>query len=125
MHLNSSQLAILKSAIQNDPVLSEYSNTPDDNVKIADAFNELALPAFYVWRTNVSESEYTSLSGIDVSNNNAATNWSWPAYIARSIQEQNAWSRMFIQGFIDPSRPNVQTGIGDIFSGGTGVAQDR
>lgn len=117
--LTPTQLQILKADIAADPILSAYPNTADGNFEIAKAYNALATPDFIVWRTNVPESDFTDLTSPET------TNWSWPAFIARSIQEQNGWARMFAAGFINPSRPNVRQGILDIFSGTQNPAQQQ
>lgn len=110
--LSPAQLQVLKADILADPVLSARPNTADDAYAIAMAYNTTATPDFWVLRTSVREAEYTSMPSPD------GTFWSWPAFIARSLQEQNAWTRMFMgTGAVNPSLPNVQQGFADIFSG--------
>lgn len=123
MSLTPSQLTALKNDIDADPSLSGLANTPDNNQAIATVYNAEASPSFYVYRTRVSESEYTDSSGVDVANGNATTNWSWTAFINRSVGEREAWSRMFQRGFINPSAANVRQAFTDIFSGAGGAAQ--
>ena len=73
---------------------------------------------FVVWRTSLSEQEITS----EVSPE--ATVWDWTAFIARSVGEKEAWARMFNGTYIiDPSLPQVRSGVGDIFSGPLGADQ--
>jgi hypothetical protein len=115
--LTPAQLQALKADIAADATLSPVPNSPDGNQSVADAYNAAAGPAWYVWRTNVSEAEYTGLPGVDVAGGNAQTVWSWPAVIARSTGEQNGWMRMFATGSVNPSRANVRQGFADIFSG--------
>jgi hypothetical protein len=112
MPLTPAQLAALKSAIAADPALNALPNDPDSNQAIADAFNAAVAPDFWVLRSLVREAEYTAQPSVD------GTTWSWPAYIARSQGERDAWGRMFsATGAVNPSLPNVQQGFADIFSG--------
>lgn len=122
MSLTAAQLPALRAAIAADPTLAAIPNTPDSNQTIADAFNAVSSPAFYVWRSSVSEAEFTGLPGVDVANAGAATVWSWTAFIARSVGEQNGWARMFASGTVNPSRANVRQGFADIFSGSANAA---
>lgn len=115
MPLTTAQLASLKAAIAADPTLNALPNSSGDNWAIADAFGLPASPDFWVWRTDISESDCTARASVD------GTNWSWTAYIARSQGERDGWGRMFSAGSIDASQANVRQAIADIFSG-TGVA---
>jgi len=117
-NLTASQLTVLKADILADPVLSAYPQTADGLQAIAAAYNVNAAPAFWVWRTRITEEEIVGEASPD------GTLWSWPAYISRSAGEQNCWSRMFAKTEgINASRPNVRQGLADIFSGPSGVAQ--
>lgn len=116
MNLTLVQLQALKADIAVG--FPGQPNTSDANDAIAKAYNLVAAPDFWVWRTSVFESEYTRSTSED------ATTWSWTAFIARSLQEQNAWARMFMggQSGANPSLANVRQGIADIFSGNTNNA---
>lgn len=111
MALTLDQLATLKADIAADPSLAAIPNTHDENQRIADAYNAAATPDFFAWRTTVREAEYTNQASIQ------GTTWSWPAFIARSVGEQNGWARMFAPGSVNPSLANVRQGFADIFSG--------
>lgn len=115
MPLTPAQLATIKAAIVADGTLNAIPNNSDGNTEVAEALNLDASPAFWVWKSRVTESEYTAQASVD------ATTWSWPAYIARSQGERDGWQRMFSDGAVDPSQVNVRQGIADIFSG-TGIA---
>jgi hypothetical protein len=121
MHLTPAQSAALKADILNDPGLAA-ARAANDTQAIAVAYNAPAAPDFYVWRGGVAEAEYTGTAGVDVANGGAATNWSWPAFIGRTNQEQGGWNAMFRSGSADPSKPNVRQGFQDIFSGATAPA---
>jgi hypothetical protein len=117
MALTTAQLTALKADILADPTLSALPNNPDGNFAIAAAYNLAASPAFKVWRTSVPEHEITGQVSPE------GTSWSWPAYIARSVSEQNGWARMFNSSLsINASLPNVRQGITDIFSGASNSA---
>jgi hypothetical protein len=117
MALTSAQKATLKAAITADPVLSALPNNTDGAFEIAAAFNAPATPAFFVWRSLVTEHEFTGTVSAE------ATSFSWPAYIARSEAERNGWGRMFNGTYsVNPSLPNVRQGIADIFSGSANSA---
>lgn len=115
--LTSNQLLALKNDIASDPALSLLPNTADNAFDIAKAYNAVASPTFIVWRTNVHEHEITRKTSSE------GTNWSWPAYIARTENERDAWKRMFNSTLqVDASLPNVRQGIQDIFSGSANSA---
>lgn len=117
MALTNEQVPILKAAIlaETDPTFVAF-RTAGSTGAMAAYFNTPST--FVVWKTNLSEHTITG----EVSSE--GTVWSWPAYIARSMSEQNGWARMFNGTYtINPSLPQVRTGVADIFSGGTGAAQ--
>jgi hypothetical protein len=115
--LTSSQLLTLKAAIA--------AESDQELVSLRDSGATGAMAEWYnrpstavVWKTLLTEHQITG----EVSP--SGTTWSWTAYIARSEPERSAWGRMFNGTYtINPSLPQVRTGITDIFSGGTGAAQ--
>lgn len=118
MSLTTAQKAAVKADILASPDLNALPNTTDGAYAIADLYNIIAAPDFFVWKTRLHEQDITSLTSGE------ATVWSWPAFIARSAAEQAGWSRMFNGTYsINPSLVQVRNGIADIFSGGTGAAQ--
>lgn len=119
--LTQAQKDAIKAVVQADPALAPALAAGNDQA-VADALNQPASPDYYVWRSAVAEAEYTGTAGSDVANAGAATAWSWPAFIARSLQEQYAWGRMFATGSTNPSLANVRQGVADIFSGSTNSA---
>lgn len=109
--LTSSQLATLRTAILADPVLAAIPQTPDGAFAVAEAFNLVAAPDFWVWRTAVSRSDiYNSVSA-------DATNWNWTTYKNQSVAEQNAWTQMFMGDQANFAQDNVRAGIEAIFTG--------
>jgi hypothetical protein len=121
MALAPVQNTTLKADILADPALAD-ERAAGDTQAIADAYNAPAVPDFWVWRTSVAEAEYTGQPGVDAANGGAATVFSWTAFIARSVQEQNGWNAMFRGGSVNPSLPAVRQGVADIFSGSTNSA---
>jgi hypothetical protein len=117
MPLDRTQIQILKSDIQADPVLSGVPRDQASAQQVADAYNSVPATDFWAWRTRVTEAEYVGSPGVDVAGAGAATVWSWPAFIARSAGEQAGWSRMFAPGWINPALANIRQGLADIFSG--------
>ena len=122
MSLTAQQSAALKADILADATLSALPNDPDSCAAIAAAYNQAASPAFTVWKSWVNENDLETTPGVDAANGGAATTWSWTAYIARSVGEQNGWMRLMRQGGANPSLANVRQAISDIFSGSTNSA---
>lgn len=113
--LTPAQITQLRAAIlaEVDPVFVAF-RTQGATGQMAEWLNQAST--FVVWKTEVSEQE------IQRSTSPEATTWSWPAFIARTIQEQNGWARMFAVGTVNPSLANVRQGFADIFSGSTNSA---
>lgn len=115
--LTTAQLAILKAAIIADPTLDAWPNNADGNFEIAAALNQIAVPDFYVWRSNVSLADiYHKVSG-------EGTSWSWTTYKAQSVTEQGSWVQMFYGDAGDFNLDNMRSGVEAIFSGTPGSAQ--
>lgn len=105
------QLQALKSY-----VIANYASVFDGVT--AAAMNATASPDYWAWRTSVMELEFTRGLSVD------GTSYSWPAYIARSQGERDAWARLFMGGGTgsNPSLTNVRQGFADIFSGSANSA---
>ena len=112
------QSQTLKADILVDPVLVAHPQTPDGAFAIAAAYNLVAIPDFWVWRSAVPQFEIVGAASPD------GTVWSWTSYISRSQGERDGWCEMFADtGGINASRPNVRQGLADIFSGPSGAGQ--
>lgn len=111
MALSSSQLAALKADILADPILNAFPNNSDGAFAIAAAYNLAASPDFWVWRTNITETECVGSPSPD------GTVWNWPQYISRTEPERDGWKRLFANGSVNAGLPNVRQAIADIFSG--------
>lgn len=122
----SAQLATLKADIvaNNTQVFTTFKADPDNQQKaqaVADYYNGVASPDWWVWRTFVAESEIYEDTSAD------ATTWDWTQYIAQSTSEQGAWRQMVsMRGGMKPYLANVRAGIAKIFSGaGAGPTAQR
>lgn len=114
MSLTTAQYAALKADILADATLNAFPHNSDGAFEIAKAYNLTAVPDFWVWRTHLPQAEIVNTTTAD------ATVFSWPQFIARTVQEQAGWREMFADGgFIDASKANVRQGFADIFSGAT------
>ena len=119
-----SQLQTLKAFIDADATLSAFPNDEDGAIPCAAALNLSTSPSYWVWRTSVSESEYTRQSAVDT-DGVTVTNWSWTTFIGRSQGERDAWPRLFMGGGTgcNPALANVRSAFSDIFSGAGGANQ--
>jgi hypothetical protein len=122
--LTSEMLQTLKAAILAETdaavVAARTPATRDDRV-IAAFYNQEAVPAFYVYRAQLSRHEI--LTG--TSDEGTTFAWTAGAYITRSQGERDAFREMFNStGNVDPSLPTIQSAFADIFSG-TGGAGNR
>jgi hypothetical protein len=108
MILTLGQKQALKAAIDASEV-SAQPNNDTGNAVVRDAFNALANPAYWVWRTSVSRAEIYNKPSPD------ATFWDWTTYKGQSVAEQNAWVQMFMGDAADFSQANLRAGIGKIF----------
>ena len=111
MTLTTAQLSTLKAYIEANPTWIAYSHDSDGAEQIARDLQATSSPLFVVWRTSVTEQEYTNYPSWQ------GTNWSWTVFIARSIAEKAGYERMFIGGAIDPSKENIRDGFVDVFNG--------
>ena len=108
MALTTAQLTTLKNDINADPAFVGVPMNSDGHFTIAAAYNLQAAPDWWVWRTRVPTADCKT-----------ATNWT--EFIGRSQVERDAWQFMLSNGFINAADVNVRQGIGDIFSGPSGV----
>lgn len=106
--LTTSQLTALKADILADPELASQPISSDGAFAIANAYNQVAAPAFIVWKTDVPTKECKKVMN-------------WTEYIGRSAGERDAWQFMLSNGTINTADVNVRQGIADIFSGASGV----
>jgi len=112
--MNSAQLSTLRADI-----LASFPLVPmndDGHLQIALAYNQLAVPDYWVWRTNVTKGEYVQTTSAD----GTTFNWTGTGFVTRSIGERDAWREVFnSEGMCNPSLGNVRQAFRDIFSGST------
>lgn len=109
MSLSPAQSQALKADINADPAFDALKLTPDGRFAIAAAYNLAASPAWTIWRTNVTRSEILQ-NGFD-----------WTRLDNLSVGKARVWSDIFVDGTINPSKPNVRVGIESVW---VGTAQD-
>ncbi len=120
--LTSSQMAVLKADILADAVLAAVPNNSDGAFQIAAAYNLLASPAYWVWRTKVKKRELTNTVGPD----GTAFNWQGNGFITRTAGEQLAWQELFDETHsVNAALTNVRQAFADIFSGTGNAAANR
>ena len=114
--LTAAQSAVLKADILIDPAFLAVPQGTDGAYEIAAAYNLLALPDFWVWRTVVSKSELVQSVSVD----GTTFNWTGAGFITRSQGERDAWRELFgDRGICNASLANVLQAFTDIFSGST------
>jgi hypothetical protein len=120
--LTPEQQAIVVADIADDPVLSQLPQNSDGASAAAVAYNVLASPDYWVWRTAVTEDTLLN----EVSPDGTTFNFQGNGFITRSAGEHATWARMFgIRGTINPSLPHVRGALADILSGIGNAAANR
>lgn len=118
--LTTAQLTTLKAAIlaELDPVFAALRAVNNEQ-GMADWYNALASPAYYVKRAALARHDI--LTG--TSDDNTTFAWAGSAYITRNQGERDAFREMFNDtGSVNPWLPPILAAFADIFSGtgGTG-----
>lgn len=103
--LTQPQIATLRAAVMAEPTISAIVASADD-IAIAAWLNSPVTEK--CWKTEMAIAEVH-----DIMN--------WTEFISRSVAEKAAFTCMFVMGMVNPSRPNIRSGVNDIFSG-TGAA---
>lgn len=106
------QLQTLRTAILAEPTLAADWAAGNDST-VAAFFNEVASPAFVVWKSQVMPSDYREALV-------------WTEIDTRSVGQARIWEWMTMDNTlpIDPSRPNIISGINNAFAG-AGAASTR
>lgn len=122
MHLSTAQLQTLKAAIAADSTMAAFPMTTDGYTDLAAYLNTASSPAYWGWKTTLSQMALQQPS-ID------ATTFDWAStggFIARSQGERDAYRTLFQPGSVNPSFANVRAALDDIFSGsGAGAVANR
>lgn len=101
--LTPAQLATLKADIAADSAFASVPNNDDGHFMIADAYNLIVGPTFYVWRTNVPMHEIMT-NGFD-----------WTRVDNLTVGKARIWEWMQLTGTINPSLANVRAGVLAVF----------
>jgi hypothetical protein len=120
--LTPNQLTALKADILANPELAALKDTPDGRYAIAAAYNTVASPDFWVWKTYITKNEIVGATSAD------GTTWTWVGngFITRSAGEQNAWVELWnASGSINAALPQVRAAFADILSGAGNAALNR
>lgn len=114
--LTVAQRATLKTNILATPEAAQLF--ADGNLSaLADYYNAVTSPDFWVWRTAVSRAEvYTEQNDLAVSGAQTGF-WAWTTYKNQSVTEQNAWVQMFMGDQANFAKQNVRDGVAAIFTG--------
>jgi hypothetical protein len=99
MPLTPAQLVTLNAAIDADPVLSAYPNSPDGAYEIAAVMDLPATPAFIVWKSSVNPDEIVR-NGMD-----------WTRVDNLTVGKARIWEWMTKLGTFNPSKANIRAGI--------------
>lgn len=102
--------------------LAALVGSPDGRYAIAAAYNVVASPDWWVWKSYLTKSEVVNSTSAD----NTTFNWTGNGFITRSAGELAAWENLFnASGSVNPSLANVRQAFSDIFSGAGNAASNR
>lgn len=114
--MDTAQLLVLKTDIAADQILGALPLNSDAAVAIADAYNQLANPAYAAWRTSISTSEvfnaiiWANLTPADAAD--ATQLWMNRSLVCQGKQF-NIQTMLTGREFIDPSKANIRAGLQD------------
>jgi hypothetical protein len=97
--LTPAQLQTLATDIAADPVLSAMPVNPDTAFAIADIYNTVVSPTFWIWRLQVGIDEIMQ-NGFD-----------WTRVDNLTVGKARVWEWMAQTNLIRPSQANVRAGI--------------
>ena len=78
---------------------------------IADAYNALQAPTFWVWKTSVTEQDIYESTSPDA----AAPTWNWATFKGQQPADRDAWDTMMHPGRINPSLKQTRDAFSVIF----------
>jgi hypothetical protein len=99
MSLTTTQQQALKADILADHSFDNVPHGPDGGFAIAAAYNLIAVPNFFVWRTSVTINEIM-VNGFD-----------WTRVDNLTVGKARIWEWMTQLGTVNPSEPNVIAGV--------------
>lgn len=108
MPLTQSQLVVLKADIDANPgEFGSIPNTPDGHLLIANIYNALAVPDFWVFRRSMSIDQVRE-----------AIVWSEVLAPAAKLPDTERWSfEVLVGDQFNPESVNNRTGLSQIFAG--------
>lgn len=115
--LTATQYATLKTDAEspaNAAALGAFIAANDDQA-IADWYNGLVSPTYWVWLNSLARKTVLYTTSID----GTTFDFTGTGFITRSVGERDAWREIFADGACNPSLPSVRKAMADIFSGGT------
>jgi hypothetical protein len=120
MPLTPAQRATLRANIQADATLNTLVHNTNSAQTIADAYNAVASPDFWVWQTRVTKTDYVNSTSVD----GTIFSYVGTGFITRAQGERDAWTDMFDNGekAVNPSLVQVRQAFQDIFSGAVAPA---
>jgi hypothetical protein len=132
MPLTPAQLSTLKTHIAantntvsyggSNVAINSVPNNSDGNLAIANWYNLVASPDYWVWRTSVEKKEIVQQPSQD----GTTFIWAGNGFISRSVQELECWNQLFNSTLTcNPSLANVRQAFSDIFSGTGNAASNR
>jgi len=83
----------------------------NDDKAISDAYGLVAVPDFWIWRTQLGEKEIYEATSVD------NTTWNWATYKSQTVQDRDSWARMMSPGMVNPSLVQTRAGWQAIFGG--------
>lgn len=130
MALTAAQLQALKAAIAADPVLAAYPATADGNYAVAGAFNLVAAPDYYVWRTDAPvDSILDAITWSNYTPQDTPDNTVTYQNRAMLCQTKQINLQLLLQGreLFNAAKPTLRGGLNDattnIPSGAAGVSR--
>lgn len=104
--MTQAQLTALKNDIAADPVLSAKPQNSDGDLAIAQAYNLLASPDYWVWASTVVLADIIKDPGFD-----------WTRVDNLSVGKARIWEWLFQLGSINAGVANVRTAIDTVWVG--------
>ena len=102
-----SELLLLREAAQAEPTIQPCITAGDDGC-VANWFNSAST--FIVWKTSLSDTDVYAETGFDFTLVDGLT-----------VGKRDEWTNfIFKNGSCNPSKPNIRSGIADVWSGTAG-----
>lgn len=111
MPLTPTQKVTFKAAMLADPVIGplltdpERPPNPDTDDFIARYYNQPSETPFFVWRSAVTRAEIMQ------------NGFNWTRVDNASVGKARIWEWLFLDGPINPSKPNIRDGINEAWTG--------